>query len=275
MTVQAPTALTFAEVDDLAFAVARGRLDSAVFERLRLSVDNLGPFLEVRHLAADGVLPPPQAGAWLAFNHSSEFYRAIVAGRHQWLCGRSRSSGFLRTEAKAPADPAVWTAFGLAAQKAAAAVGFPRKIAGQLVGALIEMQSNIYEHSEAPESGVLAFRALRGVFELVVADHGIGVLESLKSGPAHANLADHGTALQLALTEGCSRHGDGIGRGLGFRPLFVGLANFRGALRFRSGDHALTIDGDHPKLIMARLAQKPQLRGFFASIRCTWQGSQQ
>jgi hypothetical protein len=32
-------------------------------------------------------------------------------------------------------------------------------------------------------------------------------------------------------------------RGNGFRPLFQGLANLNGTLRFRSGDQALTMDG--------------------------------
>jgi anti-sigma regulatory factor (Ser/Thr protein kinase) len=157
----------------------------------------------------------------------------------------------------------------LAAQKAAVAGGFPKKIAGWLVGGIVEMQTNIYEHSEAPQSGLVAFRAGRGVFEFVVADHGIGVLESLRSAPAHFGLTDHGAALELALTDGCSRHGDGIGRGMGFRPLFVGLANLQSKLRFRSGDHALTINGDHPSLMTARLAQKPYGRGLFISVRCT------
>jgi hypothetical protein len=265
----APVALTFAQLDDLAFAAERGRLTGNTIEDIKLSAVDLGPILELHQLAVDGRLPQPRSGTWLAYNGTSDFFRAIKEQRRQWLCPRSRSSGFLFAEAQPAVDQMSWTSFGLAAQQAAVGAGFSKKISAQLVGAIMELQSNIYEHSGAPETGLLAFNARPGVFEFVATDHGMGVLESLRSGPAHSGVPDYGSALQLALTEGCSRYGDEIGRGMGFRPLFVGLANLQGTLRFRSGDHALTIDGDRPKLVMARVAQKPQLQGFFASVRCS------
>jgi hypothetical protein len=72
--------------------------------------------------------------------------------------------------------------------------------------------------------------------------------------------------MEAALTEGTSRFGSESGHGYGFRPLFVGLANLKGSLRFRSGDHALLMDGTSPSLTTAQLAQKPPIDGFFASI---------
>lgn len=74
--------------------------------------------------------------------------------------------------------------------------------------------------------------------------------------------------LELALTEGISRYGSGSGRGYGFQPLFIGLANLNGSLRFRFGDHALIIDGQKPTLMKAKIAQKPFIPGFFISVRC-------
>ena len=272
MTAPSPTLLTFTQVDDLAFAAERGRLEGGMPDGIHWTTSDLGPLMELSHLAGAGFLPAPESGSWLSLDGMTDFYRAMIGGKQQWMRADSRDIGFLRTGAQPPADTTTWTAFGVAAQKAAVAAGFANKVAGQLAGAILEMQSNIYEHSEAPQTGMLTFRAAPGVFEFVAADRGIGVLESLRSGIAHASLADHGTALQLTLTEGCSRFGDDIGRGMGFRPLFVGLANLRGSLRFRSGNHALAIDGAHPTLVMARLVQKPPLRGFFASIRCTTDG---
>ncbi len=131
-----------------------------------------------------------------------------------------------------------------------------------------ELESNIREHSEAPHTGILAFRAAPGVFEFVAADQGIGVLESLRGCADYRDLTDHGRALAAALTEGVSRFGVNVGRGLGFRPLFVGLVNLRGYLRFRSGDHALTMDGTSPSLTTAQVSQKPGLAGFLASVCC-------
>lgn len=272
MTVLPRTTLTFSQVDDLAFAAERGRLEGGIPDCIRWAAGDLGPLLELNHLATAGLLPAPQSGNWLFLDGMTDFYRAMTDDRQQWMRAESRNIGFLRTEAKPPTNTTAWTTFGLAAQKAAVIAGFPNKVAGQLVGALLEMQSNVYEHSEAPQTGLVVFRAAPSVFEFVVADRGIGVLDSLRSGITHADLTDHGTALQLTLTEGCSRLGDGIGRGMGFRPLFIGLANLRGFLRFRSGDHALTIEGNHPTLVMARLAQRPYLRGFFAAVRCTLEG---
>jgi len=39
--------------------------------------------------------------------------------------------------------------------------------------------------------------------------------------------------------------------------MFTGLMNLQAALRFRSADHALLIDGTSPTLATAQLAQKP------------------
>lgn len=59
---------------------------------------------------------------------------------------------------------------------------------------------------------------------------------------------------------------------MGFRPPVIGLANLFGALRFRSGNHALTIDGRTPSLMSAKTAEKPTLQGFFISVACRVNG---
>lgn len=86
--------------------------------------------------------------------------------------------------------------------------------------------------------------------------------------PEYAGIDDHGEALRLTLTDGVSRHGIGTSHGRGFRPLFIGIANLNGFLRFRSGDHALVIDGHNPSLMRARLAQKPGIGGVFTPVKC-------
>jgi hypothetical protein len=184
------------------------------------------------------------------------------------VCPNSRSRGVYRTYATSQEDELAWVEFGVATQYAAVVAGFSRDVAAQLVGAIGEMQSNIYEHSQASRTGIVAFQATRGAFEFVVCDRGIGVLNSLKACPNYADLTDYGQALRLTLSEGISRYGPQSGRGLGFRPLFTGLANLNGALRFRSGDYALTIEGQNPGVIPAKLWQKPMIEGFFASVVC-------
>lgn len=263
--------LTFSTLDSLAFASARGRLKEHA-GAIRTIASDLGPFLEFWHLSAAGLLPEPQQTSCLALDGIAPFYGELETGRPRWICPTTRSQGFFRTALQSGDDELSWVAFGVDAQRAATSVGFSRSTAQQLVGALGELVDNIYEHSDASKSGLAAFKAGQGVFEFVVCDRGIGVLQSLRTCPDHANLHDHGDALRLTLTEGVSRFGPNAGRGKGFRPLFVGLANLWGSLRFRSGDHALTIDGQGPALITAKTAQKPPLPGFFASVVCRLNG---
>ena len=105
-------------------------------------------------------------------------------------------------------------------------------------------------------------------FEFVVSDRGVGVLETLRTCPAYSHVADHGKALMLALTDGVSRFGPNTGHGSGFRPIFNGLANLKGLLRFRSGDHALTLDGTSSALTTAKPTQKTAISGFIAWVTC-------
>lgn len=266
MSVDEPIELDFPVLDDIAFAAERRRLDR---QRLPpLLVHRLGPLIELALLAEDGRAPSPWEPAWLAQNSLGALSTALQSGAQSWLCPASKDTGFLRTNPAQFSALTTWTGFGLAGQQAAQTAGFPKPVATQLAAALGELYSNIWEHSGLPESGLIVFRATPGAFEFTVADRGIGVLESLCTSKDHAILSDHGTALELTLRDGVSRYGTDEGRGHGFRPLFIGLTNLRGALRFRSGDHALTIDGQSPSLMSAQTSQKVPLTGFFASVRC-------
>jgi hypothetical protein len=259
--------LTFAALDDLAFAAQRGRLKQLPLHTA-YGAAALGPFLELRQLGADGLLPHPNGARWLELEALSALEMAPRRGQRQWICPSSGATGFLRTGANWSEDDNPWIAFGIAAQRAAVAVGFHHRIARQFVAALGEMISNIHEHSGAPTSGIAAFKAANGEFEFVVLDHGMGVLNSLRTCPDYGHLSDHGEALRLALTDGVSRFGPQAKRGLGFHPIFVGLANLSGSLRFRSGDHAVVIDGQKIDTMAIKTAQKPCLQGFFASVTC-------
>jgi hypothetical protein len=154
------------------------------------------------------------------------------------------------------------------AHKAALAAGFPTPIVRRLMGAMGEIRDNVIEHSEAPATGFVAFRSRLGLFEFTVADDGIGTLASLRTNVQYARLRDEGEALQCALTDGESRFGKAAERGTGFSQLFKSLASLNASLRFRSGDHALSIEEKGPTLVNALVAKKPRLSGFLASILC-------
>ena len=257
--------LTFAALDGLAFAAERGRLARTA----PVSFDgSMGPLLEWLRLAETGLLPPPDTVPWMSLGTAAPVVAALRSNHQEWVCPATRSAGFFRMSPEWPENDGAWVGFGLAGQKAAVHAGFHKQTAAQFIGAMGELVDNIHEHSGAPGTGIAVFRADERGFEFAVADSGIGILESLRSGCEYRDLSDHGAALQMALTDGVSRHGAEAKRGHGFRPIFVGLANLSGLLRFRSGDHALVIDGQKIERIAAKVVQKVSINGFIASVSC-------
>jgi hypothetical protein len=202
-------------------------------------------------------------------NASQQLLEAIENGQERWLSADNKRIGFLRAGRTGANADTHLTAFLMDAQRAARDIArLPGTTPGQMAAAMEELENNIHEHSESPETGLLAYRAAQGAFEFVACDAGIGLLGSLARCPAYAGLSDHGAALELALTDGASRFGSGSNRGHGFRPIFVGLVNQQGSLRFRAGDQALLMDGTSPTLASSHLAQKPPIQGFFVSVLC-------
>jgi len=272
MTLVSPSHLTFSAVDDLAFAAQQGRLQGKPVNTIFIP-QHIGPLLELVHLSGNGQLPPLDSNPWISLAAYKTFYWVFTSGCDQWICPYSKRLGFIRTSWDPSGDTPEWDAFRYLMQRAATEAGFSARIPAKLVGAIGELQSNLHEHSGTAHTGVIAFQAVSEGFEFVVADRGMGVLKSLRGCAEYADLPDGGKALSLALTDGVSRFGTASGRGLGFRQIFVGLAYLNGTLRFRSDDHALTIDGYNPKLPMARVRQRPKIAGFFASVLCSLQST--
>ncbi|MEY9594816.1 hypothetical protein ABIA06_007107 [Bradyrhizobium yuanmingense] len=256
--------LTFAALDGIAFAAARGRLcDVPTYV-----ADDLGPLVEMVQLARAGLLPPPNSAPWLRSNGTDAVLRGAVSSSERWTSPHGGSSGFLRCDVLQE-ETKRWTSFKLEAHKAAISAGFAGQAVSRLIGAMGEIADNVLEHSEAVPTGFIVFCSRPGCFEFAVADNGIGTLASLRSNPEYAHLADEGDALQCALTDGESRYGKGATRGTGFSTLFRSLVNMNASLRFRSGDHALSMQGTSPTLVNAHVARKPRASGFMTSVRCT------
>jgi hypothetical protein len=142
-----------------------------------------------------------------------------------------------------------WITFCKRLEKAAASASLGDSFAKALTGTVEEMTSNIVEHSERAETGIVGYRRSLTEFEYVVADSGIGVLASLQKNPHYLDLTDSGKALETAIQEGESRHGLNVGHGGGFRHLLNNIANKNSYLRFRSGDYHLVIDGTQTPVI--------------------------
>lgn len=265
------TLLNFGHLDDLLSAHVLKGLDCSP-HLAGASVTRLGPLLELlmhERRAPIGLNCVPRALEVNALALALAA-RAPLDGVH--LAGRTpgHAAGFVMTQRNAGLeDQTAWMGFCLKFRQAAELAGLHKKTARGLTGAFQELESNIHLHSRRSHDGVVGYRVTHGEFEFVIADSGIGALASLQENPTYADLRDHGRALELALTDGISKFSADTGHGVGFRDLFIGLANLNGELRFRSGDHALTIDGRGPSLLSRRLTQKAdQLKGFVASIVC-------
>jgi hypothetical protein len=260
--------LTFEILDDLALAAVRNRGDPVNHLRA-YRVNRLGPLLELLALSRSAILPLdvlPTCAARQTMARALGI-RQVSSGEHS--IGQETRVGFILTNRDPHADDQThWVAFCRKAQEVAE-LSLPKSVAQGMVGAMREIEENIHVHSERSFDGVVGYRGTGNEFEFAVADSGIGLLNSLKKSSDYAQLADSGSAIKIALADGHSRLRHlNPGRGYGFHDLFVGLANLNGELRFRSGDHALVINGASPSLMTARLSQKVDIGGFLVSIVC-------
>jgi hypothetical protein len=260
-----PNALTFAALDGIAFAASRGRLGADVPKHVAA---DLGPIIEMLQLARTGLLPLPGSASWLHLDGSEALLHAATGGADRWVSTQGSNAGIFKCGLMA-SDAKSWTSFKVEAHKAGLAAGFSAQTVHRLMGAMGEIVDNVLEHSQAAPTGFVVFRGRPGCFEYTVADAGVGTLASLRSNPEYAYLQDEGDALQCALTEGESRFGKAAGRGSGFSQLFRSLVSLNASLRFRSGDHGLSMHGVSPTLVNALTAKKPRASGFMTSVRCT------
>lgn len=262
--------LSFGDVEDIARAAMQGKLNDAEMP-VAFVPRQLGPLLELLQLSNSGQVP--RSGKWCDLNGAAHFVSALEQTAESWVAPSRQHLGFIRSARQEPEGDDRLMHFLMKAKRAGQKIaGLSSAVSLQLVAAMQELENNIHEHAEAPETGLLAYRAESGAFEFVATDLGIGVLQSLRSCKAYAELRDEGKALNLALSKGVSRHGPDCNRGHGFRPIFIGLMNLNGELRFRSGDHAVTMDGTNPNLATSQTAQKVPIKGFFASVRCLTRG---
>jgi hypothetical protein len=154
-------------------------------------------------------------------------------------------------------------------QTATARAGFQKPFARQLAGALGELADNVFLHSESDSVALAGFQVAENSVEFVVADGGIGVLNSLRQNPAHAHLTSAGQALKAIVHHGASRFAADTGHGQGIKQFLRVLAGQNGHLRFRSSDHALTLRGDLAIGVgTLEVSSKAELPGLTISVQC-------
>lgn len=258
----------FSVADDLLREAIRGRLVGHSAIALQAS-GRIGPLVEI-------VLAEMAHGKqYSGVSFDSPFARSlsVALGQHTHF-----GSGYTDTAGAFPlglvnpvtTDTPDWDLWTKHAENIAMSHGFNRHLIAGLLGALVELQDNIYEHSDAPDTGVVAYAVSATSFEFVVADRGVGVLQSLRRNPRFEAVVDSGRAIELAITEGVSRFPEECGRGQGFNQLFRALVGHNAELRFRSDDHALTLrPGSAAGSAASILTQVAPLGGFAISVYCS------
>lgn len=257
----------FAGADDLLWAAQTGRLEQHGPVRLTRS-GRIGPLVEI--VMARRANPRAFAAVALTVPFAVALEAALARSEIAGAQFRAPAGVFPLRRYNANGDGAdQWSLWASRAEQAAMAAGFPKPIAAGIIGAMGELQDNVFRHSRSPETGLAAYASTTGAFELVIADAGVGVLASLHKSADYANLQDAGAALKVAVEDGNSRLGRGSGNGFGMGQMFRALANHDGELRFRSDDHALAVRGHSPSLQgHVELGHKARLGGMTISVFC-------
>ncbi|MDO8422649.1 MAG: hypothetical protein Q7S99_10865 [Parvibaculum sp.] len=250
--------LTFDLVDDICLGLEDGALSSAQIPSF--SAQSCGPFFELMQTLGNENCSKIQPGIY------RNLATAKTQNRTRWFHAND-TQGYIQVQ-RLLDDQLAWSDFSIRASRAANAVGFTKADAWKLTGAIGEIYGNVIDHSERIASGYVAYATNGRTFEFVIADSGIGVLNSLRKNPAYASISDSGTALEYALSESVSRLQD-PGHGFGFRSIFVGLANISTRVRFRSGDYGRELIRNNDGSIPATTRQLAVVQGMFCSVLCT------
>jgi anti-sigma regulatory factor (Ser/Thr protein kinase) len=142
-----------------------------------------------------------------------------------------------------PTEPThnTWTSLKMEFMKTLRKNGFTNSISSRITGAVAELTNNVWDHSERTDTGLLAFQVRNRKFTLVIADLGIGILESLRRNPLYSSISTHRAAMEKSLVPGVSRFGD-LSRGMGFIDFLSVVTDLHGIARLRTGNIALTIN---------------------------------
>ena len=218
---------SFDQLDDLSLAVSTTKRPKS------FAAGRLGPLVELSSLQRLGHSCLPK----LTDLRLTQRLQALLRVSEE-TCFRNTQASIQLTKVFWDRDdePDQWMTLCRDLESRAITSGFDKSCARGLVAALREFVDNIHDHSEAAVTGLAGYAIASNDLEIVVADSGIGMLQSLRSSSEFRYLTDSGQALKIAIEDGKSRHGSLSGHGRGFRPLFQGLSNLASFLRIRSGD---------------------------------------
>jgi hypothetical protein len=259
-----PVPLTFELLEDVMYLEEERRNEIIA----TTDIDRIGPLVEYAYHDYDNfekkVAPVAVGDEVLSLVRTLQLSGITSMGQQTNL--QPRRVEFIRApQSMREFEDARWIAFCKRGENAGREAGLAKGFGAALTGAIQEMVSNVYEHSEHSDTSLVGYKWAPHQVEFIIADSGVGVLESLRTNSHYSYLHDSGRALEVALREGESRYGKNVGHGFGFRDLLYNIASRSCHLRFRSGDHSLTIDGTGEG-VKKIVKQCPYVRGFLISI---------
>lgn len=160
-----------------------------------------------------------------------------------------------------------WFEFASRLRLSAKAIGFSMTEATDFGAAVQEMADNAVLHSSTSVGALIGYRAIEESIVCTIADVGVGVLASLRTSPRYKHLKLHSEAIRTALKEGESRLIDRPG-GFGFNEVFKTMAKHRGTVRFRSGEAAVSLDGQDDFTDISLVHSVDFRPGFQVTICC-------
>lgn len=152
--------------------------------------------------------------------------------------------------------------------KLASKAGMPAGAARLLNAALIELMENVTEHAGDDVRGLAAFELGEKTMSLTVADSGRGVVQGYVASQPEL----HGLAAMQALEWAVREHRSRLterGRGTGFSTVMRAMRTLDAALRVRSDDASIEIEGAGGDAQWVARDQ-PLLRGFVVSLHLSW-----
>lgn len=178
---------------------------------------------------------------------------------------------FIKTpETESDIDNAKWEAFLIRVKNAGVKAGLEESFSTALAATLGEMVENIILHSEKSITGMAGYQWRENELEYVVADAGIGVMNSFRQNPDYQWIKDSSQALKTAIKNGETRFGKGERHGTGFN-LLLNIAKKNSYLRFRSGNHSLMLNGKNAETtgsISEETFVCSNFTGFLISFTC-------
>ena len=226
----------------------------------------LGPLVELLTFRRRSV--PANSELKLSGNgtHLSIALKAMHADA-AWAYQTSGAVGALRLQPGRPSndDDIVQQQFLMDIRKRLEIDGVSKSSCQALTGAAGELIDNIGQHAGPQGEALAAFEISAGSFWLTVGDSGVGALAT------YAAMQDVQTARQ-AMEAAVIAHRSSTGdpaRGLGFQQVLNALRSMDAALRVRSGDASLEIEGAGGSgSWMSR--EQQHLQGFVVSAHVRW-----